>query len=119
MIIVGCKPSGKGIDNPKPAVYYWRTTLTLDSLERQFLNDYNVGKMYVRYFDITLNEDKQLHPNATITFDDSIPAGIEVIPTVFIVNNCIEHGIDTIAPLLVKRVLQMNETHDIAGVKEM
>lgn len=119
LLVAGCKPRGKAVDNPKPAVYYWRTTLMLDSVERQFLKDYNVGKMYVRYFDITLNEDKQLRPNATISFDDSIPAGIEVIPTIFIVNNCIEHGIDTIAPLLVKRVLQMNETHDIAGVKEM
>ncbi|MBQ3324922.1 MAG: hypothetical protein IJG81_08780 [Muribaculaceae bacterium] len=116
---VGCKPSGESVDNPKPAVYYWRTTLALDSVERQFLHDNNVGKMYVRYFDIALNDKGQLRPNATITFDDSIPAGIEVIPTIFIVNNCIEHGIDTIAPLLVQRVLQMNETHGIAGVKEI
>ncbi len=117
--IAGCKPEGKGVDDPKPAVYYWRTSLKLDSMERQFLSDNKVGKMYVRYFDIVIDKNGNLHPNATITFDDSIPAIIEVIPTIFIVNNCLEHGIDTIAPLLVKRVLQMNETHDIAGVKEM
>lgn len=117
--IMGCKPAVNGVEDPKPAVYYWRTTLTLDSVERQFLQDHNVGKMYVRYFDITLNDKGQLRPNATIAFEDSIPTGIEVIPTIFIVNNCIEHRIDTIAPLLVQRVLQMNETHDIASVKEI
>ncbi len=117
--IMGCKPAVNGVEDPKPAVYYWRTTLTLDSVERQFLHDHNVGKMYVRYFDITLNDKGQLRPNATIAFEDSIPTGIEVIPTIFIVNNCIEHRIDTIAPLLVQRVLQMNETHDIASVKEI
>ena len=119
LLMGACKPQGKPVSEPSPAVYYWRTTLTLDSVERQFLTDYKVGKMYVRYFDITLNENKQLRPNATISFQDSIPSGIEVIPTIFIVNNCLEHGIDTIAPLLVKRVLQMNETHDITGVKEL
>ena len=119
LFMLGCGPASDSVDNPKAAVYYWRTSLTLDSVERQFLSDHNVGKMYVRYFDITLDENQQLRPNATITFHDSIPSGIEVIPTVFIVNNCLEHGIDTIAPLLVKRVLQMNETHDIAGVKEL
>ena len=119
LFMLGCRPASDSVDNPKAAVYYWRTSLTLDSVERQFLSDHNVGKMYVRYFDITLDENQQLRPNATITFHDSIPSGIEVIPTVFIVNNCLEHGIDTIASLLVKRVLQMNETHDIAGVKEL
>ena len=118
-ITTSCKHADKAVEAPKPAVYYWRTTLTLDSVERQFLQDHNVGKMYVRYFDVTLDENKQLQPNATITFQDSIPSGIEVIPTVFIVNNCLEHGIDSIASLLVKRVLQMNETHDIAGVSEL
>ena len=54
--IMGCKPAVNGVEDPKPAVYYWRTTLTLDSVERQFLHDHNVGKMYVRYFDITLND---------------------------------------------------------------
>ena len=119
LLVTGCKHGNNTMDNPKPAVYYWRTTLKLDSVERQFLHDYKVGKMYVRYFDITLNDKGQLRPNATITFDDSLPSGIEVIPTIFIVNNCLEHGIDTIAPLLVERVLQMNETHDIANVKEL
>lgn len=115
----GCKPSGKGVENPKPSVYYWRTSLYLDDTERQFLNDYNVEKMYVRYFDVILDKDGELQPNATIAFRDSVPDGIEVIPTIFIVNECCKHGIDSIAPLLVQRVLQMNETHDIAGVKEI
>lgn len=116
----GCKQAGKAIDDPKPAVYYWRTSFHLDKVEQQFLHDYKVGKMYVRYFDVVLDgKSQELRPNATITFHDSVPAGIEVIPTIFIVNECVNHNIDTIAQLLVDRVLQMNETHDIAGVKEL
>lgn len=119
LLIVGCKPVGKGIDNPKPAVYYWRTSLYFDSTERQFLSDHKIEKMYVRYFDVVVDSKKQLRPNATITFKDSVPQGIEVIPTIFIVNECCKHNIDTIAQLLVDRVLQMDETHDIKGVKEL
>lgn len=120
LLVVGCKPERKAIDNPKPAVYYWRTSFHLDEVERQFLSDYKVEKMYVRYFDVVVDgKSQQLRPNATITFNDSVPAGIEVIPTIFIVNECVNHNIDTIAQLLVDRVLQMNETHDIAGVKEL
>ena len=40
-----------------PSVYYWRTTLTLDSTERAFLADHGVGRMYVRYFDVVMRED--------------------------------------------------------------
>ncbi|MBR5117214.1 MAG: hypothetical protein IK100_01050 [Muribaculaceae bacterium] len=119
LLVVSCKPERKAIDNPKPAVYYWRTTFSLDDVERQFLRDYKVEKMYVRYFDVVVNEKGLLRPNAGIKFIDSVPDGIEVIPTVFIVNNCVNQGIDTIAPLLVNRVLQMCETHDIKGVKEL
>ena len=119
-VACGCKPERKAIDNPKPAVYYWRTSFHLDDVERQFLSDYKVERMYVRYFDVVVDgKSQQLRPNATITFNDSVPAGIEVIPTIFIVNECVNHNIDTIAQLLVDRVLQMNETHDIAGVKEL
>ena len=119
VLVAACKPSGKGVENPKPAVYYWRTSLYLDSVERQFLRDYNVGKMYVRYFDVVVDSKKQLSPNATIAFKDSVQQGIEVIPTIFIVNECCKHNLDTIAQLLVDRVLKMNETHDIKGVKEL
>lgn len=119
IVVTGCRGERESIDNPKPAVYYWRTSLYLDDTERQFLSDYNVEKMYVRYFDVILDKNGELQPNATITFRDSVPDGIEVIPTIFIVNECCKHDIDSIAPLLVNRVLQMNETHDIAGVQEI
>ena len=119
VMIASCRRMGETVAEPKPAVYYWRTSFTLDSVEHTFLERHNVGKIYLRYFDVVMGDNGKLRPNATISFDDPIPAGIEVIPTIFIVNNCLEHSIDSLAPLLVQRVLQMNETHDIAGVREL
>lgn len=101
-----------------PSVYYWRTTLALDSTERAFLNEHGVGRMYVRYFDVVMRDGHPM-PNATLLFADTIPAGIEVVPTVFIVENCLRHNLDSVAQLLVDRVLQMNETNDLPPAREL
>lgn len=100
------------VERPVPSVYYWRTVLTLDSTELDFLARHHVGRMYVRYFDVVVREHR-LMPNATIVFHDTIPGNIEVIPTVFIAENCLRNNIDSVSELLVNRIVQMNETHDL------
>lgn len=114
----GCSHSPEPVKDPAPAVYYWRTVLKLDSAERQFLSRHDIRKMYVRFFDVVLRDGRPM-PNATLRFDDTIPAGIEVIPTIFVMENCLRHGIDSVAPLLVNRVLQMCETCDVTGVRQV
>ena len=114
----GCSHSPEPVKDPAPAVYYWRTVLKLDSAERQFLAWHDIRKMYVRFFDVVLRDGRPM-PNATLRFDDTIPAGIEVIPTIFVMENCLRHGIDSVAPLLVNRVLQMCETCDVTGVRQV
>ena len=101
------------------AVYYWRTDLRLDSTERTFLKTYNINKVYCRYFDVVMDERGEPMPNATITFSDTVPAGIEMIPTVYITIDCLQKPHKDMAEKLVKRILQMNETNDISGVKEI
>lgn len=117
-ISCSCNNSSKGVEDAVPSVYYWRTVFSLDSVEQDFLGKYNVGRMYVRYFDVVVRGDKVM-PNATIKFTQPVPAGIEIVPTVFIMENCLSKGMDGIAEQLVNRILQMNETHDVAGVKEI
>ena len=50
LLLTACGRKPKGVDNPQPSVYYWRTTFSLDSVERSFLADAHVGKMYVHFF---------------------------------------------------------------------
>ena len=112
---------------PKPAamqdvnaVYYWRTDLHLDSAERAFLSTYHIQKVYCRYFDVVINDEREGPvPNATITFSDTLPEGIELVPTVYITENCMHQKHQGLAEKLVKRILQMNETNDIRGVREI
>ena len=101
------------------AMYYWRTEWRLDSVERAFLRQHDVGTLYVRYFDVTLREDGRVMPNATLRFADSVPRDIEVVPTVFMTENCLRARLDSVAERLVARVVQMNETHGVKGVSEM
>ena len=111
---------------PKPAamqdvnaVYYWRTDLHLDSAERAFLSTYHIQKVYCRYFDVVMSEEQGPVPNATITFSDSLPIGVEMIPTIYITEDCMHQDPKGLAEKLVKRIQQMNETNDIKGVQEI
>ncbi len=109
------------------AVYYWRTTFTLDSMEQAFLDQYQIRRIYCRYFDV-VNQSGPM-PNATIRFDQVPSSHIEIVPTVFIMNECMQQrlltakdgtdGTDRLAEKIVSRVVQMNETHDLRNVREI
>lgn len=103
------------------AVYYWRTDLRLDSTERAFLDQYHIRKVFCRYFDVVMDtlHGQGPRPNATITFTDTLPKGIEIIPTVYIMEDCMHQSHKGLADKLVKRIRQMNETNDISGVREI
>lgn len=108
-----------GVERSQPAVYYWRTTFALDSVERDFLARHGVTTIYMRYFDVVVTREGRVKPNATIKFRDSVPAGVKVVPTVFIVENCLRHNLDSVAPLLVSRVRQISETHGVPVADEL
>ena len=117
LLTTGCKEQ-RELDEGN-AVYYWRTDLRLDSTERAFLKTYHINKVYCRYFDVVMDDNGEPMPNATITFSDTLPAGVEMIPTVYITIDCLQKSHKGLAEKLVKRIRQMNETNDISGVREI
>ena len=121
LTIIGCtKPNSPRALEEGNAVYYWRTELRLDSTERAFLQQYHINKVYCRYFDVVMNDgDSEPKPNATITFSDTLPDSIEIIPTVYITEDCMHQKHPDLAEKIVKRIRQMNETNDIKHVSEI
>ena len=123
------QPSSSPITGPMNAVYYWRTVFTLDSTEQAFLVSNNIRRIYCRYFDVVLDAEQGPMPNATISFASEMPDSIEIVPTVFIMNDCMQEAqLERtrknsnevgLARLIVERILQMNETHDILHVREL
>lgn len=102
------------------AVYYWRTEWRLDSLERDFIEQYQIHKVYCRYFDVVTDEGAtELKPNATIVFVDTVPQDLEIIPTVYITEACLHQSLTGLATKIVERVVKMNETNDVHNVKEI
>ena len=116
LLTTGCKQSEMPQEN---AVYYWRTEWRTDSVERAFLQQYHINKVYCRYFDVVMNSDGEPMPNATIRFVQGQQEGIKLIPTVFITENCMHQPHKGLAKKLVDRIVQMNETNDIKGVDEL
>ena len=117
MLAVGCSRERELAD--VNAIYYWRTDLRLDSTERAFLQQHHIKKVYCRYFDVVMGDDGEPRPNATLTFSDTLPDGIEMVPTVYITEDCMHKPHPGLAEKLVRRILQMNETNDIRGVSEI
>ncbi|SEN46379.1 hypothetical protein SAMN04488505_110219 [Chitinophaga rupis] len=76
---------------PRPitrAFYFWKQRYQPDSTELNTLNTLRMQRLYVKMFDVTLAADKHTAvPVARLDQRSPFPAGIQVIPTVFIVND--------------------------------
>lgn len=120
LLCIGCSQQKQRELPEGNAVYFWRTDLRLDSTEKAFLQQYHINKVYCRYFDVVMNDDgTEPKPNATISFSETLPADIEIIPTVYITEDCMHQKHAGLAEKIVKRIQQMNETNDISEVREI
>ena len=120
-VFIGCRnheSPGYEFQGDENSVYYWRTELRLDSTERAFLDRHDVKKVYCRYFDVVMRDGEPM-PNATISFSDTLPSGVELVPTVYITEDCMHKPHPGLAGKLVSRVRQMNETNDLPPFREL
>jgi hypothetical protein len=116
LMLTGCQQQ-----SPMPqqnSVYYWRTEWHLDSLERNFLKQYDIQKVYCRYFDVVMRNDEPM-PNATISFAEPVDPSLSIVPTVYITEDCMHSEHKGLAKKIVERIIQMNETNDVKQVKEI
>lgn len=78
------------IPNGEIAFYYWKTHFSLNGYEKKLLQDVNVNKIYVRYFDIERSpQDSLIKPVSVVTFD-SVATDLPLVPVVYIKNNVFE-----------------------------
>lgn len=116
IVMTGCSSSSSSADGVN-GIYYWRTTLSLNDAEREFMNEHDVVRMYLHFFDV--EGDKAIDfcsPQATLKFKDSIPEGIEVVPTVYISQdaiNCMQMSAEEYAEKILRRVTAMCRKNNI------
>ncbi|WP_300977341.1 hypothetical protein [Flavobacterium sp.] len=82
LLLLACQPSKK----PAISFYYWKTIFELNPKEQAVLAQNNVQKLYVRYFDLTLDvAAHQVYPTSPIHFKTPIKQ-FTVVPVVYIKN---------------------------------
>lgn len=118
IIVVFCSCSKRQGEKTN-AVYYWSTTFKSDSIQQSFLRQHHIKKIYLRFFDVVVDEQGNVMPNATVRFATPVPKDVEIVPVVYIVNDCLYRSIDKLDSLILQRVTQMCETNDITPFREL
>ena len=109
LLLVSCRKDE--VKTSMRSVYYWSTTLNMDSTKTVFIKKYSISRVYLRYFDVVDDEAGRAMPNATLSFATKVPQGIDIVPTVFVMPECLRHDRHHLARLIVRRVLQMSQNH--------
>ena len=115
-ITTGCHR--EGTKNVR-SLYYWSTVFSVSDEQKEFIDRHEVSRIYLRYFDVVIDSKDEVMPNATCIFKSSVPDSIEIIPTVFIVNEVMARDVDSLPELILRRVLQMSETNYVPKPKEI
>lgn len=111
--------------------YYWKTTFnwqeTDDNLVTKTLK---INKLYVHLFDVDWQNGKA-QPSGTLSFRDSLPQNLTIIPTIFITQNVVlqlaanqtnqedTHEVDSLAKKIVIKVFNMLQRQQINKINEL
>ena len=98
-ILTSCQGSNKAnneptreMHSPKRAMYHWKNVFELSEEEMNFLEKHKIERLYIRFFDVTLEslldgKGPQAIPTATVQFKTflwSCEYPKEIVPTIFI-----------------------------------
>ncbi len=89
------------------AFYFWRTTFSLTPVEQEAVAALNVDRIYLRVFDLAWNDaDKTVAPVGPVTpgAGGKLPAGVELIPVVYIKTEVFKHVGKPQLPMLARKV---------------
>lgn len=86
-------------------IYYWKSGFKLTETERKTLDACKIKKLYIKAFDVDWDfAKKRVIPKASIRFEEEIPQGMEVIPTIFITNQVLKQTPDNQLDTLAKSI---------------
>lgn len=96
LLILACVWTGcEGEKPPKaitPAVYHWKTAFDPTAEEKSFLKNNAIRQVYVKYFDIDLDNQRGKPTFKAILQPKQTPSqGLAVVPVVYITNRTLTH----------------------------
>ncbi|MBP3512106.1 MAG: hypothetical protein J6K19_08750 [Prevotella sp.] len=116
----------------KNGIYYWKTVFEPDTADCMFLRKHDIGRVYLRMFDVSIDKDggsdhAHTYPNATLTvpygvfeqLKDSFPE-MEYVPVVYITLDALKDGkksgLGALARNIVTRVKNMCSYNSLYNV---
>ena len=121
-LLTGCVICLRTPDKPqrqmheaKRAMYHWKNVFDLSDEEQEFLKVHKIDRMYVRFFDVTLEDlldgkGAQAIPTATVRFEEYWRwkyEFIEIVPTVFITPEAVGNIYNKKqTPVIVQKMLE-------------
>ena len=86
LLLVLSLSSCKSESHVEPSFYYWKTRYDLTQKDSSALADLKVKRLYVRFFDIDVEWDENPQPIGRLENTKPFPAGMEIVPVIFITN---------------------------------
>jgi len=90
LLLSACKHERK----VNTSFYYWKTIYKLNQREDSCLRQLHTRQLYVRIMDVDIDDHGEAVPVSPITFKESLPDTIKIVPVVFVVNDILR-GMDT------------------------
>ena len=119
MTMAGCNKNEYQL--PHNSIYYWRTNFNLGNYEKDFLEHHNIERVYLRFFDVDINENNNFSdkcaPVASVNLNTSknnlnCIKRRNVVPVVFITTEAIREY-RTFIDDLAHRLFAMCSKHEI------
>ena len=97
--VVGYVVFADKMNIPKNSVYYWKTDFYLDNEEKDFLERHDIGRIYMRFFDVDINDNNSFsdkcapiasldmfgHSDVFLHYIENL----DIVPVVFITQSAI------------------------------
>lgn len=73
------------------AFYYWKQSFEISLPQKNLLTETHTTALYLRFFDIKWNAaTAQAYPEAIVSFKDTLPHHLSIIPVIYITNQTFE-----------------------------
>lgn len=78
--------------SPERAFYYWKTSWAGNPAFDAAIREGRINKIYMRFFDVRWSPDAgEPRPVSPLRFASPPPAGVEIVPVVYLVNEVFQH----------------------------
>lgn len=115
-LIFSCDQKNQARKSITGAIYHWKSTYSPEHKDLKKLEELQICKQYIRFFDIDGNENVNPAPKSVIRF--KVLPFAEIVPVVYITNrslqNRTESEIDSLAKKLVLKIRTIADDNELS-----